>query len=532
MLSRATGIGPAVLQGQKPSICGRGVIGVTLVLALSFVSLLLHAAPSRATGNSRVLSILVVGDSYSAGNGAGDYYGAKGCRQSHKNYAEDFKTLVEAAPYRQNATVVNAACSGATTDWILNPHRSLPAQKYVVDHGLNRPYDLIFLTIGGNDIYFADLVHYCLIARLRDGVHCREDLDRALKLLKDGTVKASITGVLGAIEAAADPRAKIVLMGYPYLEGDRNYQLVDRREGKRSLKGDPCVVRQSKANFVTAGKCLYEIEDLGDSIQQQVVDELNAQAHTSAFVFVKTKKLFQGPPNHELFAKRNNKNRWFIQPFVDAAQGINPIGVAYGTLKDHDVFYHPNPTGWYQEARLLLRDPRVPKQPVPTGNGGGVPASSWAAFGGAALTRNAKDPTDFTLAYAGTFWGGATHPVSGCDYTFSAKARLLNGDGYGLATRANWDGNAPSSGPVLQYDPGAGGLRSTEYPDSEGGTVIPGATDDNWHTISVSVHGDGYQEAVDGSIVASGTTTAPCQHSVMLRIWRSRVEFRNVQVNP
>ncbi len=56
-----------------------------------------------------------------------------------------------------------------------------------------------------------------------------------------------------------------------HISGDSGYQLVDRREGKQSFKGDPCVVRQDDANVVTVGKCLYQIEDLGDSIQQRAV---------------------------------------------------------------------------------------------------------------------------------------------------------------------------------------------------------------------------------------------------------------------
>jgi hypothetical protein len=63
-----------------------------------------------------VLSILLMGDSYSAGNGVGDYYGTTGCRDSHRNYAEDFQRLLAQPPHRQQATLVNVACSGATTD--------------------------------------------------------------------------------------------------------------------------------------------------------------------------------------------------------------------------------------------------------------------------------------------------------------------------------------------------------------------------------------------------------------------------------
>lgn len=323
-------------------------VGAWILLALALA--LAHAHGAAAKVNSRTLSILVMGDSYSAGNGAGDYYGAKRCWRSHRNYAEDFANLVQAQPYRQKTTVTNAACSGATTSWVFNKQASRPPEIDAV----NRDYDLVFLTIGGNDIHFADVVRYCLIAGLRDGAHCRQDLDRALELLKDGSVESSITHVLRSIEARADPSAKVVVLGYPYLEGDRTYQLTDRREDSISITGDPCAERQGRTTLVPVGKCLYKIADAGDEIQQKVVDELNNQTGTRPFLFLKTKKLFEGPPSHELFAKRNNPQRWFIQPFLDAG------------ILNRDVFYHPNPTGWYQEARLLLSQTGIPKHPALT----------------------------------------------------------------------------------------------------------------------------------------------------------------------
>ena len=48
-------------------------------------------------------------------------------------------------------------------------------------------------------------------------------------------------------------------------------------------------------------------------------------------------------------AKKNNPHRWFVQPFLDS------------TIASKATWYHPNPTGWYQEARVLVHDSRVPK---------------------------------------------------------------------------------------------------------------------------------------------------------------------------
>src|SRR4051812_41075977 len=75
---------------------------------------------ARAVATPSRLNILVLGDSYSAGNGAGDYYGPKGCWRSRHNYAEVFASSLRVAPYRQPTDVANAACSGAVTDDVFN----------------------------------------------------------------------------------------------------------------------------------------------------------------------------------------------------------------------------------------------------------------------------------------------------------------------------------------------------------------------------------------------------------------------------
>jgi hypothetical protein len=169
--------------------------------------------------------------------------------------------------------------------------------------------------------------------------------------------------------------------------------------------------------------------------------------------------------------------------------------------------------------------------PTPTPAAGAVSFLGWTPFGGATATLTSA--SSFELAFDGTYWGGATYPFAGCDYTFSAGARLISGDGFGLAVRAALDADGqPHSGPAFQYDPGAGGYRFTEYPDSEGGVVIAAATDTNWHTLAISVHGQSYVDYLDGQAVHSGATSAACAGGVLLRTWRSGVEFRNLAVVP
>lgn len=305
------------------------------------------AQSATAAHDGGLLSILVMGDSYSAGNGAGAYYGAKGCRRSARNYARRYASLVEQPPSIQRTFVENVACSGDTTEEVFRSRHKRPPQLNAVNNG----YDLIFLTIGGNDLKFGKIVKFCLIAATRDGANCGPLLTQAERALRNGSLEQDITRVLRSIRARADRRARIVLLGYPYLEGDPGYRLRSGHWGNR---------------FIEAGKRLRELTDAGDATQKRVVKRLNAQEQSSPYVFVSTKRLFAGPPNHTLFAQKRNPHRWFVQPLTDAA------------LIDFDLLYHPNPTGWRKTAELLFRHPRVPRFDLnsdpahaPLGSGGG-----------------------------------------------------------------------------------------------------------------------------------------------------------------
>ncbi|MCU1488390.1 MAG: Lipase 2 precursor [Actinomycetia bacterium] len=279
---------------------------------------------AHAQGDPGTLSILVLGDSYSSGNGAGAYSGAPACRRSTANYARQFEQLVEAAPGGLPTTVENQACSGAVTRDILQPRGARPAQLSAV----NGDDDIVFLTIGGNDIGFGSIVASCLLVLTRNADACDGALRSAEHVLADGTMKARLTNVLTAIRARAGTATKIVLLGYPYLEGDATY-----------------TVPSTRPTFapVQAGKRIRALSDAGDAIGRVLTATLPGT------VYVSTTKPFSG---HELSAMRPNPDRWFVAPLVDA-----PLG-------QYDLWYHPNKAGHAAEAKLLFDDARVPKVDV------------------------------------------------------------------------------------------------------------------------------------------------------------------------
>jgi len=297
------------------------------------------AIDAQTVDDGGLVSILVMGDSYSAGNGAGadSYYGAKGCWRSSQNYARQFQRIIELPPFNQRVFVENVACSGAVSADFFESKSGRPPELDAVNHG----YDLIFLTIGGNDADFADIVKFCLVQTFRDGANCEPNLANAEALISDGTLQQRVEDVLEGIHERAHPSAKIILVGYPYLESDSEYQI-------RSGHGGP---------FIEVGKRLIALGDDGDDAQQAAVNAMNAAHGPDRFVFVDVKDLFGG---HELAAQESNPDRWFVEPWADA-------GLAWRAW-----WYHPNSQGHLQEAGLLVADPRVPT----TDLNGGTPSVS------------------------------------------------------------------------------------------------------------------------------------------------------------
>ena len=326
---------------------GRWRQAAAIILAAMTMFLGASQAASAADDGG-LLSVLVMGDSYSAGNGAGSYFGPGGCYRSSRNYARQFQTLVERSG--QRVFVENAACSGAVTVDIFGRQKpDVPGQIHAVNEG----YDLIFLTLGGNDLDFVNVVKNCLVTATRSAKDCDPSLDDAESIVKGDfngrNLERRFTSALVAIEEDADPRAKIVVLGYPYLEGNVDFTLQTRGIRRRET--------------VEVGKRVRQIGRDGDALQRRVIDELN-QAGDNSFVFVSTKNLFAGKdakaqggvgPSHELFAQFSNPARWLVDPF----------GGDY-TI-DVPTYYHPNPRGWLEEAKLLTRTTGVPQTDINSG---------------------------------------------------------------------------------------------------------------------------------------------------------------------
>ena len=170
----------------SPSRAVRLAVLVLLLAAVAAATAL--AAPAARHANRYA----ALGDSYSSGVGTGSYTLDSACKRS-----------VYAYPYLvaqklRKTSLAFVACSGATT-------ADLMATQL---QAVTSTTSIVTLTIGGNDIGFADLIYQCTIA------DCSSALDSTRTNL-ESTLGARLDQVYTAVKTRAAAGAKIIVLGYP-----------------------------------------------------------------------------------------------------------------------------------------------------------------------------------------------------------------------------------------------------------------------------------------------------------------------------
>jgi lysophospholipase L1-like esterase len=169
----------ALLRSRLVQFCAAVVLAATGVFAAAG-----HAAAAD--------TYAALGDSYSSGVGTGSYTLSSSCKRG-----------VYAYPYLYTQThpgtsLTFAACSGARTSDLL------ATQIQAVTTATT----LVTMTIGGNDIGFANLIYQCTLS------DCSAALDRTRANLET-TLGGALDQVYATVKARAAFGAKIVVLGYP-----------------------------------------------------------------------------------------------------------------------------------------------------------------------------------------------------------------------------------------------------------------------------------------------------------------------------
>jgi lysophospholipase L1-like esterase len=160
-----------------------------LLAALAGLGLLTGARPAVAR---QPISYVALGDSYASGDGAGNYAGGS-CLQS----ANAYPVLWHKA---HGGSFVNDTCAGATTADVIRSQLA----------SLSPSTTLVTITIGGNDVGFADVMLICVLGT--DGA-CKDAIKHA-ETQAQTTLSRDLGTVLADIANRA-PRARVVVVGYP-----------------------------------------------------------------------------------------------------------------------------------------------------------------------------------------------------------------------------------------------------------------------------------------------------------------------------
>ena len=166
----------------KKSIC------VALSVAAVLLSFFIESAavadetPNLREREFREITLVVMGDSYSAGNGAGGYmYDPK---EASGEKADKAYRSRESWGYRYGSWLAE---QGVSTRLKVLAHSGNTTKELLSDQVKDIPSDtdLVMLTIGGNDIGFGQVAEKCLAEFRRTPEGCKQAIENAREIIRD-----------------------------------------------------------------------------------------------------------------------------------------------------------------------------------------------------------------------------------------------------------------------------------------------------------------------------------------------------------
>lgn len=254
-----------------------------------------------------------LGDSFSSGEGAyalpDDLSPENRCHRTSRSYVHAVSRTFEFAGGTRFF-----ACSGARTEHFFESKAGEPPQVEHVDAGTS----LITLSIGGNDLGFTKVLAGCILAFPWSG-GCR-DQEAALEARKPA-LRQALAGIVQKLQERA-PRARIILLGYPRLFGEREGEALDNLavDDQRWLNAE--------------GR---ELNDLIHEVVQAADRELVRRGAPGAVEFIDVHSAFTG---HEVGT---------------GAPYVNGLDVDLKAFKVEFHSYHPNAAGYTALAELVTR---------------------------------------------------------------------------------------------------------------------------------------------------------------------------------
>ena len=328
-----------------------------LFAAVSRNLLLTSFVLKAANAQSQVLLvpkvIVAIGDSFAAGNGAGNYDDAVAkCGRSPESWSAQVAQLLN-VKNNNTSVFINRGCSAGRfvhvtknryLETVRKDHRGLcpvPAlnsDDFYIDTSLSmcdhfaRPQmsaleddptvDLVLFGMGANDMEFGPLVRKCLFFALRNPRACQEQLDFVRNNARIWT--QNITDTLLAMNSLLKPTAHVIVMQYPHVVEE----------------DDPYTYNPIFGGSVELTKQLRSLGFILDESQRAAIAMANQIANrTFALYYGHAKELFAGHvTDPRIF--RNNPDAWFFE--------------SWAPIEDIELeIYHPNLKGHTELARAL-----------------------------------------------------------------------------------------------------------------------------------------------------------------------------------
>ena len=163
-----------------------------IVSVVALGAILFAAAPADAASSVHYVAL---GDSYSSGLGAGSLIASSGsCDRSTKAYSALWATAHAPASY------ASVACAGATTTSVNSSQLS----------ALSTATTLVTITIGGNDVGFANIMETCALEGTDACVSAVQSAENFAQTTLPGLLDATYNGI-----STHAPNAHVVVLDYP-----------------------------------------------------------------------------------------------------------------------------------------------------------------------------------------------------------------------------------------------------------------------------------------------------------------------------
>ena len=207
-----------------------GLVALALVGAFLVFTIVRRDGDSVPAVSDKPYTYVALGDSYSAGEGLAPYNeGTDTPPNGDDCHRSQTQSYVELLANAVKATTLNfLACSGAQTANIFQSEQHSGEGVQAASSVLDPTTSLVTITIGGNDVEFANVVGFCAkTANCNTAVYTPNDqpghgtsapLDSWAAARLDA-LHPQLHDVFVEIHKRA-PQAKVIVVGYPHLFGD------------------------------------------------------------------------------------------------------------------------------------------------------------------------------------------------------------------------------------------------------------------------------------------------------------------------